>query len=52
VVRAKVEQGVEGYPELDKAALKAAKACTFEPGTKDGEPVQVWAFIPFEFKLK
>lgn len=52
VVKVKVKQGVEGYPELTEAAVKAAELCTFDPGTKDGEPATVWAMIPFEFKLE
>jgi len=52
VVKVKVKQGVEGYPELTDAAVKAAELCTFEPGTQDGEPAKVWAMIPFEFRLE
>jgi TonB family protein len=52
VVKAKVKQGVDDHPELDKAALKAAYLCLFEPGTEDGEAAKVWAMIPYKFKLE
>ncbi len=52
VIEAEVTKGVENHPELGEAALKASYLCTFEPVTLDGEPAKVWAFIPFEFKLK
>ena len=52
VAKAKIKQGVEGHPELDEAALKAAYQCRFEPGTRDGEPVEAWVKMPIEFKLE
>ena len=53
VVKARVEEGVEGHPELDEAALKASYKCKFEPGnTAEGEPTKAWMKIPYEFKLK
>jgi protein TonB len=37
--------------ELDDAALKAAWQWTFEPGEKDGAPVEAEVAIPFRFEL-
>lgn len=36
---------------LDDSALKAASACTFEPGTLDGTPVAVIVTLTFKFRL-
>jgi protein TonB len=44
-------EGVEGWPSLGKAALKAVKKWRFEPGTKDGKPVDMEIKIPVKFKL-
>jgi len=38
-----------GNPACDAEALKDAKACTFEPGTINGEPAVMTAVIPFNF---
>jgi len=38
-----------GNPVCDAEALKAAKACKFEPGTINGEPAVMTAVIPFNF---
>lgn len=40
-----------GYPELDEAALAAAKQCEFTAGTVDGEPAAMWTQLPFRFTL-
>jgi protein TonB len=37
---------------LDKQAMKAVKQWTFEPGTKDGQPVPVRVDIEVTFALK
>ena len=36
---------------LDKAAIMAARKCTFKPAIKDGKTVKVTMNIPFNFKL-
>jgi TonB family protein len=52
VAEAEVAEGVEGYPELDEAALTATHKCLFEPGqTAEGEPTKAWVTIPFKFRL-
>jgi len=40
------------YPVLDKAAIKAVKNWSFEPGKKEGTPVDMWVTIPIRFRLK
>ncbi len=37
---------------LDQRAMDALSRWTFEPGTKDGKPVAVWATIEINFRLK
>jgi len=37
--------------EMEQAALRAARNCTFEPGKQRGVPVPVVVVIPFEFRL-
>lgn len=39
-------------PELDQAALDAAEQWLFEPGTRDGKPVDVLVTIAMSFTLK
>ncbi|HUP41425.1 MAG TPA: M56 family metallopeptidase [Vicinamibacterales bacterium] len=39
-------------PDLDKAALEAATQWVFEPGTRDGKPVNVLVTIAMAFSLK
>ncbi len=38
-------------PELEQAAIAAAKKCTFTPAEKDGQAVNVKMNIPFKFRL-
>ena len=38
-------------PELEEAALKAARACLFEPAGESEETLPFKAVIPFSFKL-
>lgn len=38
-----------GHPALDSAAVRGALAMEFEPATKEGEPVRVWAQVPVYF---
>lgn len=38
-----------GYSELDSAAVRGALSMEFDPATKEGEPVQVWARVPVHF---
>ena len=40
-----------GHPNLDQAAIEAAKQIKFRPGLVDGEPVCMWLYRPFDFKL-
>ena len=40
-----------GTKSLDKAASKAFSLCTFKPALKNGEPVEDWFDIEYEFKL-
>jgi protein TonB len=39
-------------PDLDKAAMDAAAQWVFEPGTRDGKPVNVLVTIAIAFTLK
>jgi TonB family protein len=39
-------------PDLDKAALDAAAQWVFEPGTRDGKPVNVLVTITITFRVK
>jgi protein TonB len=38
-------------PSMERAALDAAKRCTFEPAKQRSKPVKVMVVIPFEFRL-
>jgi len=49
VEKTKIEKSI---PELDEAALEAAKQYFFKPGMQKGEKVKVWMVIPFKFRLK
>jgi TonB family protein len=40
------------HPDLDQAALDAAAQWLFEPGTRDGKPVNVLVTIAIAFTLK
>lgn len=40
-----------GYPELDRAAVRAARDWKFRPGTRGGVPYQGWARVPIAFNL-
>lgn len=40
-----------GTKSLDKAASKAFSLCAFKPALKNGEPVEDWFDIEYEFKL-
>lgn len=50
VVRVTVVRQLEER-SLNEAAEKAARDCTFTPGTLQGQPVKVWTRLPYEFKL-
>ena len=41
----------KSVPELDEAALEAAKQCKFKPAKRKGKFVKVRMNVPFEFKL-
>ena len=36
---------------LDDAAVQAARKCQFVPALKNGQPVEAWLAVPFEFKI-
>ena len=38
-----------GHSALDSAAVKGALAMEFEPATREGEPLRVWARVPVYF---
>ena len=38
-----------GYSELDSAAVHGARSMEFEPATREGEPLRVWARVPVHF---
>jgi protein TonB len=40
-----------GNTVLDSVALEAARTSTFEPGTRDGKPVEMNVTLPFNFRL-
>lgn len=52
VARARVTKSLDKVYGLDEAALTAAKAWTFEPGTLDGTPVPVAVGLVLEFRMK
>ncbi len=37
---------------LDRAAMASVKKWLFEPGTRDGVPIEMWVRIPIRFRLK
>ena len=39
-------------PGLDQKAIEALSKWTFQPGTKDGKPVPVWANVEINFRLR
>ncbi len=40
-----------GMLSMDLAAVEAAKQCIFSPGLIDGQPVRMYLYKPFNFKL-
>jgi protein TonB len=40
-----------GFPALDEAAIKVAKAAKFKPATSEGKPVDSCATLPVKFEL-
>jgi TonB family protein len=45
-----VEQGVEGRPEFENAALGAMSQWKFTPAEADGEVVEMQILVPFLFR--
>jgi protein TonB len=41
-----------GFPMLDEAAMKVARAMKFKPATSEGKPVESCATLPIKFTLK
>ena len=41
-----------GHAAFDSAAVQGAKSMYFEPATRKGEPVRVWARVPVQFSKK
>jgi protein TonB len=41
-----------GHTLLDRAALRAARRCRFEPARRNGEPVTSEILVPFEFRIR
>ena len=38
-----------GHSELDSAAVQGALSMEFDPATKEGDPLRVWAHVPVHF---
>jgi protein TonB len=45
-------QTTSGFPNLDDAALKVAKAFRFKPATQEGKAITTCAPLPIKFNLK
>ncbi|NNE44510.1 MAG: M56 family metallopeptidase, partial [Gemmatimonadetes bacterium] len=45
----RVVEGVDAYPELERAAVEAVKQWTFHPATADGVPVKAQIVLPVRF---
>jgi TonB family protein len=41
-----------GFSILDRSAIKGVKEWKFNPGRKDGQPVEMWVRIPVTFRLE
>lgn len=41
-----------GYMLLDNAAVNTVKDWIFQPGTKEGDPSEMWIKVPIRFELK
>lgn len=41
-----------GHAAFDSAAVEGAKSMAFEPATRKGAPVRVWARVPVHFSKK
>ncbi len=52
VVDSVVVVETSGHSAFDSAAVRGAKHMTFEPATRKGEPVRVWARVPVHFSKK
>jgi len=50
VLEAVVVKGV--HPQLDRAAVAAARECRFKPGRQREMPVKAWVAVPYRFSLR
>lgn len=50
VLEAVVVKGV--HPQLDRAAVAAARQCRFKPGRQREMPVKAWVAVPYRFSLR
>lgn len=41
-----------GHSEFDSAAVEGARAMEFEPATREGQPLRVWARVPVHFSKR
>jgi protein TonB len=51
VARAEVAESA-GIPVLDDAAVQAARRWLFVPATRDGQPIEAWAFVAVRFMMR
>lgn len=45
-------QKSSGHPELDQAALEAARQFEFKPARNGAEAVEVWVVVPITFAVR
>jgi protein TonB len=41
-----------GFPRLDEAGVQAALSWRYVPGSRDGQPVEMWVRVPVQFRLR
>ena len=47
MTQARIASGLD--PRLDAEALRAARLCTFRPGTQRGVPAAAWITLSYRF---